>query len=38
MPVLDPPTLLAVAAVISSISHLVWAIRRRANASDRVKP
>jgi hypothetical protein len=36
MLVLDPPTLLAVAAVISSISNLIWAMRRRTSASDQL--
>jgi hypothetical protein len=29
MLVLDPPALFAVAAVISSLSALVWAVRRK---------
>lgn len=29
MPVFDPPMLLAIAAMISSVSNLVWAFRRR---------
>jgi hypothetical protein len=27
--VLDPPALLAIAALISSVSALVWAVRRK---------
>ena len=34
MPVLDSPTLLAIAAVISSLSNLVWALRRRAGSNE----
>jgi hypothetical protein len=30
MLVIDPPVLFAIAAVISSLSALVWAIRRKA--------
>ncbi|HEX8414996.1 MAG TPA: hypothetical protein VF637_14085 [Sphingomicrobium sp.] len=33
MPVFDPPMLLAIAAVISSLSNLVWAVRRRTSAN-----
>jgi hypothetical protein len=33
MPVFDPPMLLAIAAVISSVSNLVWALRRRASTN-----
>jgi hypothetical protein len=29
MLVLDPPALLALAAVISSLSALIWAVRRK---------
>ena len=36
MPVLDPPTLLAIAAVISSLSNLIWSLRRRPTAGDRL--
>jgi hypothetical protein len=30
MPVIDPSLLLAVAALISSVSSLIWAFRRKA--------
>lgn len=33
MSVFDPPLLLAIAAVISSVSNLVWALRRRASTN-----
>jgi hypothetical protein len=33
MPVFDPPTLFAIAAVISSFANLVWALRRRASTN-----
>jgi hypothetical protein len=29
MPVLDPALIMAVAAVISSLSALIWAVRRK---------
>lgn len=29
MPVLNPPMLIAIAAMISSISAFIWAIRRK---------
>ncbi|WP_165374868.1 hypothetical protein [Sphingomonas montana] len=34
MLILDPPTLLAVAAVISSLANLIWTMRRRTTVSD----
>jgi hypothetical protein len=36
MPVLDPSSLFAIAAVISSLSNLIWSIRRPSPSTDRL--